>query len=147
MKKRARTTYIAGSIGFLFIGALHTTVHLAELAGTVLESRFRELGTIDVNGTTAESWDLFQGTSLLMGFFSIALGFVDLGALQAVGRDALPPVLVAVANVIMLGSIVAIGALYLGPLQVYGGLFGIALFTVTIVAGVRKEQAMVQQPA
>ena len=138
MRKPARVTYVLGSIGFLVIGSLHTVVHLLSMSGAPLEARFRQLGTIDLNGQATASWDLFQGTSLLMGFFSLAVGLVNLGALHAVGRQALPPVLVAVANVAMLASIVAIGALHLGPIQIYGGGVGIVLFTVGIIANLQS---------
>lgn len=145
--KLARRTYVAGSVGFLLIGVLHTAVHLAELSGASLEAQFRQLGAIELNGRATASWDLFQGTSLLMGFFSVAVGLVDLGALQAVGRRSLPPPLVAMANIAMLSGIVAIGMAHLGPLQIYGGLLGIALFTVGIVANVRSGQPAVAAAA
>ena len=126
----ARRAFIAGSIGFVFIGGLHTVVHLIDLAGPELEARFQRLGTIDVSGESVRSWDLFQGISLLMGLFSMTIGLIDLGALRSTGPDQLPPVPVAVANITMLMAIIAVGAAYLGPLQVYGGLFGIACFGV-----------------
>lgn len=128
-----RRTYVVGSVGFVFVGALHTAVHFAELAGADLEQRFDELGDIEVNGTIARSWDLFQGVSWLMGLFSIALGLVSLNALRAAqGR---PPLGICLINMAMLGAIVVVGVAHLGPLQIYGGLFGMTMFGIAAVAG------------
>lgn len=131
--KFGRRTYVVGSIGFVFVGALHTVVHFAELAGAGLEQRFDELGDIEVNGTIARSWDLFQGVSWLMGLFSIALGLASLSALRAArGR---PPLGVCLTNMAMLAAIVVVGVAHLGALQIYGGLFGMTMFAIAAVAG------------
>lgn len=137
MEKLARHTFRIGSIGFIAIGALHTYVHLTELAGDELQGRFDQMGDIMVQGGNTAAWDLFQGLSLLMGFFSIILGITNLAAQRAAGR---PPVGVSLANVAMLGSIVIIGVLHLGPLQVYGGMFGITMFAIPVIAAVRETR-------
>lgn len=49
---------------------------------------------------------------------------------SATDTHQLPSIFVALANILMLTAIIAVGAAYLGPLQVYGGLFGIACFGV-----------------
>lgn len=136
MEKLASRTYRVGSIGFIAIGALHTYAHLSELAGDELKERFDDMGTILVQGTDAAAWDLFQGISLLMGFFSVILGVANLAAQRAAGR---PPVGVSLANMAMLASIAVIGMLYLGPLQVYGGMFGIAMFAMPVIAALRAN--------
>ncbi len=134
MGPRTALSYAAGSVGFLFIGALHSAVHLAQLSGDGLEERFRNLGTIAVSGQTPESWDLFQGTSLLMGVFSIAIGSINLGTLRSIGRDQPPPPLVGLANMATLAAIIAVGARHLGPIQFYGGLAGLCLFGIGVAA-------------
>lgn len=128
--KLARKAYGVGSIGFIFIGGLHTVVHLMDLAGPDLQRRFHELGAIDVSGQSTASWDLFQGISLLMGLFSVAVGLIDFSALRVTKTSELPPIGVAVANMLMLLAIIMVGAAYLGPIQIYGGMFGITVFGV-----------------
>lgn len=131
--KLGRRTFVVGSVGFVLVGALHTAVHFGELAGEELEQRFNELGDIEVNGTIATSWNLFQGVSWLMGLFSIALGLASLSALRAAqGR---PPLGTCLTNMAMLGAVVVVGVAHLGPLQIYGGLFGMAMFAIAAVAG------------
>lgn len=129
-----RRAYQAGSIGSLFIGALHTFVHQTELAGPELQSRFAQMGDIAVSGGMTPSWDLFQALSLLMGFFAMTIGAVNLGALRASGR---PPLEICVANIAMLIGVIAIGYAYLGPMQVYGGYFGITMFAIPPIAACR----------
>lgn len=126
----ARKAFAVGSMGFIFIGGLHTVVHLMDLAGPDLQRRFTEFGAIEVSGQSTASWDLFQGISLLMGLFSVAVGLIDLSALRVTAENELPPVGVAVANMLMLTAIVLVGAAYLGPIQIYGGMFGITVFGI-----------------
>jgi len=137
MEKLARRTYRIGSFGFIGIGALHTYAHVTELAGEELKGRFDEMGTILVQGTDAASWDLFQGVSLLMGFFSIVLGFANLAAERAAGR---PPAGVSLVNIAMLVSVMIVGVLYLGALQVYGSMFGITMFAIPVLAAWRSAR-------
>ena len=127
-----RATYIAGCLAFIAIGALHTYVHATQLFGAELQGRFDAMGSIDVSGTTTASWDLFQGVSWLMGFFAIALGLANLGALR---RGERPPTLNCVATIVMLASITIIGWAYLGPMQLFGGPFGIGLFGYSLLGG------------
>lgn len=134
-----RRCYITGSIAFIFVGLLHTTTHLLELSGKPLEQRFLVMGNIDVSGQSVASWNLFQGISLLMGLFSIAIGFGALGGLRA-ARSGHPPVATAATNVATLLAIMLIGALHLGPLQIWGGVFGITMFMPTIIAAYRTSE-------
>ncbi|MGH1492865.1 MAG: LIC_13387 family protein [Acidimicrobiales bacterium] len=138
--RTARVCYLIGSIGFIFIGLLHTVTHWLELAGPALRQRFDEMGLIEVSGQEVTSWDLFQGTSLLMGFFSMAIGFGAIGALRAVASDGLPPLGTALTNIVALLGVMAIGVAHLGPIQIWGGLFGIAMFAPTVLASVRLRR-------
>jgi len=129
-----RGTYTVGSVIFVLIGALHTVTHLTELSTPELEARFAAMGDIEVSAQTVTSWDLWQGTSLLMGFFGAALGLANLGALWS-SRDRRPPVVNCLTTIAMLGIVTWVGWAYLGPLQLFGGPFGIVLFTIALVAG------------
>ncbi len=131
--KLGRRAYLVGSAGFVVVGLLHTVTHLLALTGTELERRFAELGDIEVSGTIATSWDLFQGVSWLMGSFSIALGLVSLNAINAAGGR--PPLGVCLVNIAMLATIAVVGAAHLGPLQIYGGIFGITMFGLAALGG------------
>lgn len=125
----ARTTYLIGSVGFIAIGALHSVTHALELAGSTLEARFDELGSIRVSAQDVTSWDLFQGTSILMGLFSITIGLSAIGALRSVRADDPPPRGPALANIAALVGVIAVGVAHLGPLQIWGGLFGLSMFS------------------
>jgi len=127
-----------GSVGFIAVGALHTATHAFELSGPDLQQRFDELGGVEVSGTVATSWDLFQGVSWLMGLFSIALGLVSLSAIRAAsGR---PPLGVCLANIGMLAAIGVVGLAHLGALQVYGGIFGMTMFAIAAAHPMGRSQ-------
>lgn len=138
LSKLGNRTFHIGSIGFIAVGALHTVTHYLELSGTDLQRRFDELGDIAVSGTMATSWDLFQGVSWLMGLFSITLGAVNLSAIRAAGGR--PPLGACLASLAMLAMVVVVGVAHLGPLQVYGGIFGMTMFAVA-AAGSRDQQS------
>lgn len=125
---------MVGSVAFVVIGALHTFVHVSELSGAQLEARFELVGTVAVGQDRAEAWDLFQGISLLMGAFSMALGGTNLAALLAGPADALPPAGICASSVAMLACIGVVGFIYLGPLQAVGGPVGMLLFGLPIAA-------------
>ncbi|MEE9415879.1 MAG: hypothetical protein V3V01_11380 [Acidimicrobiales bacterium] len=135
----ARRTYLIGSFGFIAIGLLHSATHFLELSGADLESRFEALGSIDVSAQTVASWDLFQGTSLLMGLFSVAIGLGAIGALKAVGPMANPPIGTSVVNIAALVGVMVIGKAYLGPLQIWGGLFGVLMFAPSLVVWMQRR--------
>jgi len=128
MIKLSRTTFAAGSIAFIFIGILHTYVHFAELTGADLRARFLSVGPVALQGNTVSAWDLFQGTSLLMGFFSIALGLILFATLVQTPRTRVPHWSVSLTTCVMLLAISSIGALYLSNFQLIGGFLGTLFF-------------------
>jgi len=134
MNKLARLTFGIGSIAFIFIGALHTFVHLSELAGVDLRARFDGIGAIALQGDMVSAWDLFQGTSLLMGFFSLALGFILLSTLLRTPKGQVPHWSICLITCFMLLGISIVGGLYLSNFQLVGGLFGIVCFGLPAVA-------------
>jgi len=133
----ARRLYLAGSIGAIFVGGLHTFVHFTELNGDELKARFDQMGEIFVSGDNVASWDLFQAMSLLFGLFTLTLGVVSIFALLA-ARDRRPPLGICVANIAVLVCVVIVGVMYLGPRQVYGGIAGIVAFASPIVDRLRR---------
>ncbi len=141
--KLARVLFVLPSVTFLFIGAAHTFVHLTELSTPEIEAALREIGEIGAGGgQVAEMRDLWHGLSLLMGFFSMGLGGVNLASLRAVGQDAPPPVGVTLVSIMTLCAVGVIGALYLGPIQLFGAPFGIACYVASIIAGKRAVKFM-----
>lgn len=132
MERMARRFFTIGSVGFIVIGALHTVVHLMQLSGPQLEMALRTVGGVPVMGAPAEMWDLWQGVSLLMGLFSMALGASNLAGLHAAPAEAFPARGVCAVNVAMLACVTLVGTLFLGPLQVLGGPFGMLMFGLPI---------------
>ncbi len=131
LRRYGRFTFKIGSITFIAIGALHTWTQATSLAAAGIRSDLEAIGIVE--GIDAQAWDLWQGIGFLMGLFSMALGLSNLAGLQ--GRiDDYPAVGVCAVNVAMLAGITAIGAVYLGPIQLVGGPIGIVLFTVPILA-------------
>ena len=138
LRQIARTTFIVGSVTFIVIGLAHTATQLTTLSGDAVVTAYRAGGPIAVNGEVVDGWDLFAGTSLLMGFYGVALGIANLGALAGSRRtDRLPPPGVSAANLAMLVGIAVVGVLYLGPLQSIGGAVGVALFSLPLAAALR----------
>lgn len=133
-----RRTYIAGSIAFIAIGALHTAVHFAQLRGTELKARFDAFGDIDVSGDMEPAWNLFQATSILMGLYGIALGVINLFALRA-AKNGRPPVGICLATIAMLVGIIVVAIPYLGAMQLYGSMVGIICFGMPAVQTLRAN--------
>lgn len=138
MVKLGRITFLVGAIAFVFIGAMHSFVHLTELSGADLAERFDAIGPVLLQGKEERAWDLFQGLSLLMGFFSIAFGIALIGSLWQTQADTVPHALISLSALILLASIIAVGALYLSSFQVYGGLAGLVCFGIPLLAKVRE---------
>ena len=128
-KNVSRITFWIGSLGLIFIGALHTYVQLDELSGPELAAAFAQIGDIPIGEEAWPAFDLWQGLSLLMGFFSIALGLSNLAGLA--GRvEGLPARGVCIVNVIMMFAVTMVGVLFLGPIQSFGGPFGMTMFAL-----------------
>ena len=138
MVKLARLLFLVGALTFIGIGAMHSFVHVTELSGAGLEGRFDQLGPVLLQGDEVRAWDLFQGLSLLMGAFSIALGLVLLGCWLGSRPRALPHPLVPLAVLAQLLVIMGVGWLYLSPFQVIGGAVGLALFAPALFLSIRQ---------
>ncbi|MCH2093714.1 MAG: hypothetical protein MK160_01195 [Rhodobacteraceae bacterium] len=128
MIRLSRRTFAAGSIAFIVIGIMHTYVHFAELAGDDLRARFLGIGPVALQGSAVSAWDLFQGISLLMGFFSTALGLILLAILIQVPRTHVPHWFISLTTCVILLAISIVGALFLSNFQLIGGLIGILCF-------------------
>lgn len=140
MTRLARIGFGVGSLAFVFIGGLHSYVHFDELSGTELARRFDAIGPIALQGGHHSGWDLFQGTSLLMGLFSAALGLVLLCTLATTPRNALPHWSICAVICLTLVGVMIVGGLYLSQFQVIGGAFGLICFGLPIFAGRLPEQ-------
>lgn len=139
LARAGRTTFTIGSITFIAIGALHTLTQLTTLSDPIVQTAYRAGGPIDVNGQTVDGWELFAGVSVLMGLYAMTIGATDLIGLRSTGRaDRLPPPALSVINVVTLAVIAVVGATLLGPLQLVGGLVGIALFGLPAIAALRS---------
>lgn len=130
----SRATFAIGSVAFVFIGLMHSFVHLTELSGADLGARFQRVGPIDLQGGQVLAWDLFQGMSLVMGFFSCVLGVVLLGAILGTPRDQVPHWAIGGAACLVQAGIAVVGAHCLSSFQVIGGGMGIICFGVPILA-------------
>jgi hypothetical protein len=135
MVKYARITFGIGCITFLVIGVLHLYVHFAEMSGNALEQRFNEMGMMELQGDQIRLWDLFQGISILMGFFSAALGVALWGILHATPSDKVPNRITCIAMMILLAGISVVGAIYLTSFQLYGGIAGVVMFGFPFILG------------
>lgn len=141
MTKIARLTFAVGSIAFIFIGLLHSYVHFTELAGADLQLRFQEIGLVALQGNTKNVWDLFQGVSILMGFFSIAFGSALLGVLGGVSKSAVPNAFVCLSAIVLLLGIAIVGGLYLSSFQVIGGIAGTICFGIPLFVRINARKS------
>ncbi|MEM8577049.1 MAG: hypothetical protein AAGF60_04285 [Pseudomonadota bacterium] len=129
--------FTTGAVTFVLIGALHTYVHFVWLTGDALFLRMDALGTVPLGHMDAPVWGLFQGTSILMGFFSLAFGAALLT--HAADRHGRPQVRAALCGltILLLVGIMIVGGLHLSALQVYGGAFGIICFGLPLITSLR----------
>lgn len=137
IKTIGRRSYIAASVTFIMIGLLHTYVQLTDMSATKIEADLDAIGMVD--GIDATALDLWHGIGLLMGFFSICVGANNLAALRAAANGR-PPVGVCINNMAMLAAITVVGALYLGPTQMFGGPVGILAFGIAGLETARHGQ-------
>lgn len=124
----ARRMFIVGNVTLVLGAIVHSVVHALDLMGPELERAVRGAGTVDVQGVPVEIWDVLQGQSMLYGVVVLALALSNLASLH--GRS-LPNLGVALAGVGMFACMTVVGLLHLGPLQVFGGPFGMLLFGFT----------------
>lgn len=139
----ARRLFAIGSLAFIAIGTLHTAVHLTQMSGPVLAAAMADIGELEGVGATV--WNLWQGLSLLMGLFSIALGCANLASLRGT-PGVFPNPWLCLVNVGMLGCITLVGILYLGPIQAVGGPIGMVLFALPIVWRRNQRRTQNDQP-
>ncbi|MEL8055183.1 MAG: hypothetical protein AAGK66_03435 [Pseudomonadota bacterium] len=130
----ARISFAVGSVAFIIIGLLHTYVHCMHLSGAELFNRINAIGVTPIGRMDASVWGLFQGTSLLMGFFSLALGLTLMSYLNSIPKYEGPRIQICLIVIGLLIGIIAVGSVYLSVLQVYGGIFGIICFAIPITA-------------
>ena len=79
--RAARIGYFVASMAFIFIGALHLTVHATTLSSDSVVSSLQGVGSIMIFGTPSEVTHLWQATSLLMGAFGVSFGLLNLSIL------------------------------------------------------------------
>lgn len=115
-------------MAFIFIGAMHSYVHFTQMSGEELKLAFDAIGIVNVAGDQAAAWNLWQGLSILMGFFSIALGAVNLAALYAHPKTTFPSITICAINILMLCVVFFTGYIYLGPIQMFGAPAGWLMF-------------------
>ena len=136
----ARSAHMIGSITFIAIGTLHTITQFTTLSSERVKAAYRAGGPIEVSGQVVDGWDLFAGTSVLMGVYAIAIGAFNLAALSTTTRpDRLAPPIVLAITLGVLWVILAVGATLLGPLQFFGGIAGLVLFGLPLVDALRHS--------
>lgn len=129
----ARRLYITGSVVFILVGLAHTATQLTTLSEPKVRAAYRAGGLIEVNGATIDGWELFAGTSLLMGFYGVAFGAANLVTLyRGRGNGGLPPAGTCIVSLAMLAGVTLVGVLHLGLQQILGGAFGLVLFGVPL---------------
>ncbi|MEM7438559.1 MAG: hypothetical protein AAF393_03100 [Pseudomonadota bacterium] len=135
MTQIANITFLAGSLAFVFIGVLHTWVHFKELSGEDLRAGFARIGPVPLQGKSVDPWKLFQGISLLMGFFSLAYGCALISVFfYATPAGQVPHPILCCVTIALLASIAVVGRLYLSAFQFIGGLVGILCFGLPLLA-------------
>lgn len=135
-RRIARRLFTIGSITFIVIGGFHTQVHLADMSSADLKAEFDQIAPL--RGT--DVWHLWNGLSLLMGFFAMAIGAANLAGLRARGPEAWPAIGVCLVNAAALVAVGTIGVLHLGPLQTVGGPIGVLLFGLPALWAVTERR-------
>lgn len=135
-----RLTHLIGSWTFIAIGAGHTATQFTTLSSDRVQDQYRAGGDIEVSGQVVDGWELFAGTSILMGVFAIALGALSLAALRTTTRhDRLTPAIFPTIGLAVVLCVLAVGASLLGPLQLYGGAAGVVMFGLPLLAVLKSE--------
>lgn len=140
LARYGRLAHLIGSWTFVGIGAGHTATQFTTLSSDRVQEQYRAGGDIEVSGQVVDGWELFAGTSILMGVFAIALGALSLAALRTTTRaDRLTPPIFPTIGLAVVFCVLAVGATLLGPLQLYGGAAEMMMFGLPLLAVLRSE--------
>lgn len=140
MLKASRWIIGGCGLAFIGIGLMHPFVHINELSGPDLRTRFDSIGPIALQGNQERAWDLFQGISLLMGVFSMTIGALLLVVLRATPKGQVPSAGVSLITIVTLFAVLWVGAVYLSALQVVGGGTGALLLLLPLVHSLRPQR-------
>lgn len=136
MKKLAKVLYGMNGVTCIFIGVLHTIAHYSELLTEDIKTRLDH--KIVVTGLESNIWDLWQGMSLMMGYFIIVIGVLHLFIISQIQKNNYPPIGASIIMILMLLGVIYAGLNFFSIWQVYGGIMGIALQTTCLVISIKK---------
>jgi len=129
--------FLLNGITSIFIGLTHTYAHYAELVSDALQDQLER--EIVVMGTASNVWSLWQGMSLMMGVLLIIVGLISVLIIVNLKENEFPPVNISVVIILMLLMVVYSGIEYFGAGQVYGGIVGIIIQSISIIFSKLKK--------
>ena len=146
MKKLTRILYfLIGSLFPIFIGALHTVVHFADLTTPQVKILLNK--SIPIMGENQVMWNTWGLMSFMMGISFIILGLLNLDTLYK-HRQNYPSTRGIIVMIAYLGCVLYASITYQATPQFYGGILGMLMAVVCLVLtlkGQPKSNAVIPQ--
>ncbi len=123
--------FVLNGITSIIIGLTHTYAHYNELISSEINKLLDK--DIVVMDTESNIWDLWQGMSLMMGILLIIVGAISVAVIWNLKKGEFPPVNISVIVILMLLAVVYSGIMFFGEAQLYGGIVGIIVQSLSIL--------------
>lgn len=136
--KTARILYgLLGVFMPIFIGALHTYAHFADLM-TPEVKKFLQ-APIMVTGQEQVMFNTWGVISFMMGAAFIVIGLLNFSILRSLPKQTPPPLFAIMAMILYLLCVIFVGFTFDATMQLYGGTFGLVGMLICLFLSVRKK--------
>ncbi len=129
--KISKGLFLFNGVTTILIGMLHTYAHFKELVTPEVNSLLDK--ALVVMGADSNIWSLWQGMSLMMGMQMVAMGLISVLIIWNLKPGVFPPTNISLVIILMLIFVVYCGINFFGPGQLYGGIAGIIIQSVSIL--------------
>jgi len=140
MSKIARIIFlIVGAVMPIFVGLVHSYVHLTELITPEIEDFLQK--KFEYSGKTQPLWDAWGVISFMMGISFIVIGLLNISTFRKLSKTEYPPILSILAMIFYLCCVLYVGIEYQAENQLYGGIVGGVLILICLTLTLRQNNS------
>ena len=138
MRKTARILYlIIGVLITIPIGLLHTYAHFTDLMTPAVKEYLN--GTLTVTGNEQSYFAVWGVVSFMMGAAFVVIGLLNLTIYSMMKKEDYPPIFALITMTIYLFCVIYVGYTFNATPQLYGGIFGLILTSITFYLTLRVK--------
>lgn len=143
MSKTARILFLIIGVVFpIFIGLIHTYVHLSQLLTPEIEAYLQK--EFVYSGKSQALWPAWGVVGFMMGISFVVIGLLNASSLRKLTATEYPPLLSIFAMLLYLAGVIFVGHEYNQSMQFYGGIFGAILTLICLFLTVKGRNASQQ---